>query len=147
MVYEFRTCQCGAAEVWANPGNHVKMWLQAPLRDHWAQGDVDLYEVGSKMWIVGNSYTRFKQQVEGGRRVRWQQIRWPSCDASCCRSCLSLCRKATLPGGGGEIVASIYHCCEIVVLCTPDCARCTIMGIQYFFLFFLVDSGVFIKNW
>ena len=29
-----------------NLGNHVEMWLQVPLRGNWAQGDVDLYEMG-----------------------------------------------------------------------------------------------------
>ena len=35
-----------------------------------------------------------------GRRVRWKQIRWPSCCALCCCSGLSCCRKATLPSAG-----------------------------------------------
>jgi len=37
---------------------------------------------------------------ERGTRVGCEQIWWRSCDASCCRSGLSLCRKATLPGTG-----------------------------------------------
>jgi len=52
-----------------NPGNHVEMWLQVPLRANWAQGDVDLYEIGSILCVVCNAYTDFKQQIEGGRRV------------------------------------------------------------------------------
>jgi len=38
-----------------DPGNHVEMWLQAPLRVHWAQGDVDLYEICLTLCVVANS--------------------------------------------------------------------------------------------
>jgi len=41
MVYSYRTWWwCVAAVVRTNPDSHVEMWLQAPLRDTWAQGDV-----------------------------------------------------------------------------------------------------------
>jgi len=88
------------------------MWLQAPLRDHWAQGDVGLQEIGLTLCVVGNSCTQFKQQVGGGRRVGWEHIRWPSRDASCCRSGLSLCRKAILPGareGDCQFQRGVYY--------------------------------------
>ena len=122
---------CGAAGVWTNTGNHVEMWLQAPLRDQWAQGDVNVYEVALTLCVVGNSCTDFKQQGGGGRRVGWEQIRWPSCDASCWRSGLALCRKATLPSVGEGDRASICHWWGIVLARRQSRGRCAILRNQW----------------
>ena len=71
MVYECRTC--GAAEVWANHGNHVKMWLQAPLRDHWShwQGDVgwliwDWFDNVNSGQFIHTTQTTSGRRKEGG---------------------------------------------------------------------------------
>ena len=70
------------------------------MRDNGAQVDIDLYDFGLTLCVGGTSCIDFKQQVGGGSTVGLEQIRWPSCDASCCRSGLSFCPEATLPGAG-----------------------------------------------
>jgi len=44
------------------------MWLQMPLRDHWTQGDVDLYEIGLTLCVAYGRQFIHRLQTTSWRR-------------------------------------------------------------------------------